>query len=153
MKKLLLVFLISFIFLEVSPFFVNECRDICINTTFDYVFTREKILCYPASASVTELNTSEKIKIGIALDTNQLNFGKLYINYSSGKYITLENNYRKPMYIRIFACGNISDFLEYPPALVLKPKERKNIKILFNATEIGNFTGYLLIKILSFRFF
>jgi len=92
--------------------------------------------------SAQSINASEfNGKIGVATQTDELNFGRLPIGSKSTKFIDISNSFSRDSKTELFVEGNISEFVSFPNEIILAPSESEEITILFNSTQIGNYTG------------
>ncbi len=149
MKKIYLAPLIVMPILIISLFLyylpVTPAGIISENMSFESsenIMFREEKTYYPLSGMVVKME-NETIPLGIAGQTNEINFGRIPLKAYSRKYINVNSN--RPAKIEIHSFGNITEFMDFPEHIFVENEEKK-IRILFNGTEEGNFTGTLLIR-------
>lgn len=93
-----------------------------------------------------KLAVMENVTVGISSDTFELNFGRIPLNGTSTKYISINYNSTTPAKVVLETKGNISKFLILEKNnFIIEKNER--FGILANGTEYGNYTGTLTIKV------
>ena len=107
-------------------------------------------------ANVTEMKLDEeKVKIGVATQKYELNFGTVPHGVTVRKVIKLRNNEPRPAKIKFKACGSIKPFITFQENdVVLNPSEYREFEVSFNAGRVGNFTGAVdvIIKVPRYDF-
>lgn len=90
------------------------------------------------------LVTSADTKIGVAAQTDELNFGRIPLGGKSTKLIDISNGFKSRAKIKMKMSGNISEYIELSEnETLLGPEEIKQIRIMFNSKDAGNYTGKL----------
>jgi hypothetical protein len=97
---------------------------------------------YPMKGNVIELK-NDTIPIGIAGQKYELNFGRIIKNSSTTKVISFDSD--SFAVVEFYTSGNISPYIITPEKIYME-KENKNIRITFNGTETGIFSGTMLIR-------
>lgn len=134
---MLLWFVESFMF----PVEVKSVENQTFETSENFMF-REERWFYPLRGFVVE-SESDKIPLGIAGQTYELNFGRIPVNSSTTKILNMNsNNFAK---IEFYTSGNISPYVTLPKSFYMKTDE-KEVKIIFKGSDAGNFTGTLLVR-------
>ncbi len=111
----------------------------------DLMFVYE-VMRYPASGEIIKPEGfNESIKVGIASDTDALNFGRVPGNGSYLKRYVHLNNTKEALKVSLKAYGNITPLIEFDENdFVLHKNESVEIGIVFNtvnAKAYGNYTG------------
>lgn len=89
-------------------------------------------------------------KIGLAADTNVLNFGMSPPGGSSTKEILLYHEYKERLKIKLVYAGNIAQLLEPIKPFYLEPKTEKKLGITAYAVQKpGNYSGTVKIYYLK----
>lgn len=84
--------------------------------------------------------------VGMAVDTDRLNFGVVFPGGSSTKTIQLYHNYTKPLLIRIDYTGSISQILLPVKPFILKPKTSMNVTFdAYAGYHYANYSGKVII--------
>jgi len=111
----------------------------------DSIFFKQDTVRYPAKAIVKNLTfVDNKVKIGIASQTYELNFGEIPIEVVVRKTILLKNNEMRPVKVKFAIFGNITPYIELDENyIILEPLESREIEVKLNATTIGEFNGEL----------
>lgn len=141
---IVLVFIVAVLLL---PFFflgsvdVKEVGNMTLEVGENLMFREEKTY-YPLKGMVVEMN-NDTIPLGIAGQSYELNFGRIPWNSSVRKMLNFgtENFVRTDFHVS----GNISKFVIMPGNFYLE-KDVGEVTVTFNGTEIGNFTGTLLVR-------
>jgi len=118
-------------------------------------FMDNKIVRYPTSANVSLLNLSDKnIKIGVAPQTYEINFGNVPQNITVRKFIKLNNTYNADAKVCFIARGSIGPLIKTPEGkeLVLLAHQDREVEIDFNSTEMGLYSGEMDIVIRKPRY-
>lgn len=119
---------------------VKEVENITTEFSENLMF-REERWYYPMSGMVVEME-NETIPIGVAGQKHELNFGRIPEQSSSTKIIEFGTG--SPARVEFYSGGNISSLIELPEKFYLR--KESEIKITFNGSRTGNFTGTLLIR-------
>lgn len=108
------------------------------------LFLRD-IVRYPLRANVTPLRTTDsKIRVGVSIETDELNFGVVSENLTVRKFINLKNNGKVPVKICIPSYGNIKPYIiTRKNNFILREGQALEVEIAFNATRIGLYSGEL----------
>ncbi len=141
----LMIFIVGtlgFICLEETP----EPENFVKNKSLEHdegIFFVKDIVRYPAKGNVTPLmRENRSIRLGIAAETYELNFGSIPQNLTVRKLINLRNNEDVPVKVCVLCYGGIKPLITVDKNnLILKKDEAKEIEIRFNATNIGSYTG------------
>lgn len=81
-------------------------------------------------------------RIGLAADTNNLNFGMVSPGGSSTRQLMLYHNYTKPLKVLIVYSGSIAPILKPIEPFYLQPNTQRNISITAYApSRYGNYSG------------
>lgn len=90
------------------------------------------------------LVTSADTKIGVAAQTDELNFGRIPLGGKSTKLIDISNGFKSNAKVKTKMSGEISKYVEIREnETLLGPEEAKQIRITFNSKDAGNYTGNL----------
>lgn len=131
----------TFIFPQPPKEFV---QNLTVHNT-ENLFFKKHMTRYPVTGMVVNTTLGEKnqtlIPIGVAAEATELNFGRVAITTKVRKILFLKNNENLPAKFHLRMYGNISEFTEFERDFILNPKETKEIKIIFNAFKLGNYTG------------
>lgn len=137
---LIMIFVMSLFFLarnlEIKEVGKQE-REVSENFMF-----REEFWYYPMKGIVIEME-NDSIPIGIAGQKYELNFGRIPLKSSTTKMIDMQS--QGLVRVRLLSDGNITPYITMPEKIYLKG-DSKEIRIVFNGTKIGNFTGTLMIQ-------
>ena len=106
------------------------------------IMFRDERWYYPLKGSVVEL-TNDTIPIGIAGQKYELNFGRIVKNSSITKVINLDTD--NFAIVEFYTSGNISPHIVRPEKIYMEGG-KEDIRITFNGTEAGDFTGTMLIR-------
>ncbi|MEA3255769.1 MAG: hypothetical protein U9Q22_08055 [Candidatus Altiarchaeota archaeon] len=108
------------------------------------LFLRD-IVRYPLRANVTPLRIADnKIKVGVSIETDELNFGVVSENLTVRKFINLKNNDKVPVKMCIPSYGNIKPYILLSKNnFILKEGQALEVEIAFNATKVGIYSGEL----------
>ena len=108
------------------------------------LFLRD-IVRYPLRANVTPLRIADsKIKVGVSVETDELNFGVVSENLTVRKFINLKNNDKVPVKMCMPSYGNIKQYvLLSKDNFILKEGQAVEVEIAFNATKVGLYSGEL----------
>lgn len=94
---------------------------------------------YDAKAIV--FTKQQNIKIGISSDTDVIDFGQIYENMSSRKYINVTGN-KYDYKVKVYVSGNISEFVNIEKNnFILEKNQATAIPILFSGNKPGNYNG------------
>ena len=107
-------------------------------------FMMNDLVRYPAKANVTTLNLSDRnIKVGVAAQTYELNFGNVPQNITIRKFINLRNGEKGPVRICAKARGSIAPHVYFHPGddMILSGGEQKDIEIAFNSSRTDLYGG------------
>jgi hypothetical protein len=107
-------------------------------------FLIDDVVRYPAKANVTALNLSDRnIKVGVAAQTYELNFGNVPQNITVRKFINLGNGEKGPVRICVKARGNIGPHVYFNPGdnIILSGGEQKDLEVAFNSTRTDLYSG------------
>ena len=142
--SVLVVLVLTFLFsmmLPSSPVDIKTVENLTFESS-ENIMLKEEEWFYPLKGIVVEMG-NETIPIGIAGQTYELNFGRIPHNSSVRKIINMKSdNFAK---VEMYTSGNISSYIILPENFYMKGQEEKII-LTFNGTDMGNFTGTLLIK-------
>ncbi len=129
------------VLLSSSPVDIKTVENLTFESSENFML-KEEIWLYPLKGIVVEMK-NETIPIGIAGQTYELDFGRIPHNSSVRKTMNMKSDdFAK---VEMYTSGNISPHIILPENFYMKSQEKK-ITITFNGTEMGNFTGTLLIK-------
>ncbi len=106
------------------------------------LFYTSKIVEYPVQVSISDSENSTKI--GVSIDTCELNFGILPLNSKATKYINLTGNEKAKVHIIVF--GEIKDMIEVEKNHFITQGKEK-IPIILHAKNPGNFSGTIQVII------
>lgn len=111
------------------------------------LFLTELTTTYPMKCDVVELNRSD-VAIGVAVDTDRLDFGMLIAGSSgSTRTVNIGNNEDVPVKIRLSADGSIAPYVDFGENnFVLDVGEGRTVNIRMSSDEPGNYTGTLFIS-------
>ncbi len=111
-----------------------------ISMTLTGIKTKE-VVSLKVKAQV--INTTTNLsKIGVSVDTDELNFGRMIVNKTNmTKIIDFTNPMDKKVVVYVVPEGNVSNYLIYSKKFLLLENEKKSIYLRFYAKDIGNFTG------------
>jgi|GEM_PF-2408627 len=134
--------LVLFLPVILLPYTVNmkSVENLTFESSENFMIKEEKWF-YPLKGQVIPMG-NETIPIGIAGQTYEINFGRIPQNSSTRKFINLNSS--NPAKTELYVSGNITPFMIFPQSLYIKGEEK--MEIAFNGTEMGNFTGTLLIR-------
>jgi len=141
--SVLVVLVLTFFSLSLpsSPVDIKNVENLTFESSENSMFKEERWF-YPLKGMVVEMK-NETIPIGIAGQTYELDFGRIPHNSSVRKIINIKSdNFAK---VEMYTSGNISSHILLPENFYIKGQEKK-ITLTFNGTDMGNFTGTLLIK-------
>ncbi|MCK4634597.1 MAG: hypothetical protein KAT37_01865 [Candidatus Aenigmarchaeota archaeon] len=142
--SVLVVLVLTFLFsmlLPSSPVDIKTVENLTFESSENFMLKEERWF-YPLKGMVVEMK-NDTIPIGIAGQTYELDFGRIPHNSSVRKIINMKSdNFAK---VELYTSGNISSHILLPENFYMKGQEEK-ITITFNGTDLGNFTGTLLIK-------
>ncbi len=93
-----------------------------------------------------KISVMENVTVGISSDTFELNFGRIPLNGTSTKFVSINYNSTTPAKIILQTSGNISKYILFEKNNFIIEKSDK-FGVLVNGTEYGNYTGVLTIKI------
>jgi len=82
--------------------------------------------------------------IGVNLNSSELNFGKITPGSSATRNVIIENRYKEPLKISVFANREISNFLTTSFNPIILPGEKKKIPFTLIAPKnapFGNYSG------------
>lgn len=128
-------------FLSYGPVEIKEVENVTTEFSDNFMF-REERWYYPMKGMVVEMQ-NETIPIGVAGQKYELNFGSIPQNSTSIKIINFGSEGMAK--VEFYSTGNISSFVTLPENFYIRNKESE-IKINFNGSHLGNFTGTLLIR-------
>ncbi len=114
------------------------------NLTFEFhenLMFRDERTSYPMKGRVVEMK-NETIPLGIAGQTNELDFGRIILNSTSRKVINM--NSAETVKVEFYSAGNISDYIVMPEDFFMRGGNE--VKVTFNGTSLGNFTGTLMVR-------
>jgi len=131
---------------------INFVSSISKETSSDPFFTYT-VIKYPAvieAVNVEDITENSTVKIGVAGQTTELNFGRIPIGASSSKILETENNEKVKSLVRFDAIGNISRFIivEQGNKFFLERGKHK-IKVKCVPKEKGNYTGVVTMAIIT----
>lgn len=102
----------------------------------------EKKFRYPTAAVVVPPSLDKPIRVGIAGQQNELNFGVAPINSSVRKFINLGNSEQLPIKVHILSYGEMAQNINAPQKdFIMESGEEKEIEVAYNCTQIGEFKG------------
>ena len=105
---------------------------------------RNTIIRYAVKANVTILNTSNmNITVGVASQTDELNYGNLPQNITMRKFVDLNNSENSPVKICIIERGDVSGHLYVTQgnSMIIPAKEKGQLELGFNATDARVYSG------------
>ena len=137
---IIFILLISWSLTQISDVKIKEVENVTFEASDESMFREEKWY-YPLKGTVVFM-INDTIPIGIAGQTYELNYGRIPINSSARKAINLNSNSLAK--IEFYTDGNISQYMVTPENFLIRGE--KEIEIIFNGTEVGNFTGTLVIR-------
>lgn len=100
---------------------------------------------YPMKAQVQKKNKS-KTYLGVSTSTNKMNFGIIPKGAVVTKFLNITSPAGKKTKIKLEGKGKIGKKLEIGQNFFYLNGERKQVRISFNGSEIGNYSGSLAIK-------
>lgn len=107
-------------------------------------FFKHSVVTYPAkviAVDALDVMENDTIKIGVAGQTNELNFGRVPVGASTTKIIEIENNEKNPARLRINVKGKMEKFT-FPEKNDIMLKPGKNaVMIKCTPKEKGNYSG------------
>ncbi len=95
-----------------------------------------------------KLEVANVTRVGISNDDFELNFGRVPLGGYVTKSVSIDNRGSLPSKISIEITGSISSFISLEKNNFFLDKSSE-LKIYANATEYGNFTGKMSIKIIK----
>jgi len=139
---LTLVFLIELFGVEKEPttLAVNMSKEQREGIFFETILFR-----YPAEVLVIKQKNLTKLNIGVSSDTDRFNFGRIILNVTPvvTKFLSVPNNGKRPVKVKIASYGNISRFIKLSENdMIVKPGENPEIRVVLNITGNKTSTGY-----------
>lgn len=115
---------------------------------FSFISTKYRyVTSYIIKAEVTN-KTGNITKIGVAVDLDVLNFGRMIVNKTNTtKILDINNPLPYKVICYLFVNGNATPFLILKDKFMLESNSKKSIYIKFHAKKEGNYTGNLSIYI------
>jgi hypothetical protein len=104
------------------------------------------IVRYAVKVNVTPLDLSNRnLTVGVASQTDELNFGNLPQNITMRKFLNLTNNEDSPVKICIVKRGDAVEnlYVAQGDSMVIPGKERREVELNFNSTLVGPYRGEL----------
>ena len=88
-------------------------------------------------------------KLGLVVDTDGLNFGRVILGSSSIKTINLINSYKFPVRVNVLISKNLRKFVFSDDEFILEPNE--SIEVSFNLVvspdeNLGSYSGEILFE-------
>ncbi len=107
----------------------------------------ERKASYPMECEVVGFNQSD-ISLGVAVDTDKLDFGMLIAGGSgSTRTINIGNNEPVPVKVTLSVEGNISPYVNFGgDGFILDKGETRTIVIRMSSDKPGNYTGTFYIS-------
>lgn len=103
----------------------------------------------PLQTKIINVKFSIDKNLGIIVDTNELNFGRVILDSSSVKKINLTNSYKFPVKVNILISENLKSFIFSDYEFVLEPSEIIEIPfnlIISSDEDFGNYSGDILFE-------
>ncbi len=145
-----IVFALSY--LGFSPPEVSYTTSIETDYT-ENIFFKYSITTFPIKVEVKEvedLMSNDSVKIGIAGQRNELNFGRIPVGASTTKILEIKNNEKTSAKAKVEVFGPMSSFTVGIDTEKLLPSSKKSeIKIKCEPLSTGNYTGELKVVIIS----
>lgn len=104
---------------------------------------------YPAFAQVvdkTYFGENESVKIGIAGQTNELNFGRIPLGAGTRKIINVMNNEVKPVLVTVDVIGELKPFTKADKTKILLSNGKKELIISCMPENTGNYSGEIKVR-------
>ncbi len=110
----------------------------------DTLLFTQSVTHYPLEAYVVPPPQvgNESLPIGIAGETDRIHFGRIPVNASTKKFLSVNASTRSRLTLR--AAGNISDALAFSRTVYVEGLDE--IRIAFAPSSPGNYTGVLTVK-------
>ena len=108
----------------------------------------QKVSRYPIKANVSEIkyDNETKLFVGIAGQTNEVNYGLAPINSSIRKIVKFKNNEAFPIRVSIYVYGAVAPYVTMDENnVIINPGEFKEITTRFDARDLGYYTGEMTI--------
>ncbi len=146
-----LVAFVVFMSLLFTASFANLFSDLPAAKRSNILFIR-KADAYPLSAEV--VNLSEKFKMGIVMDPDRIDFGKVSESGQVRKRLVLLNPSPYTAKAKFFVFGNISDYIHVGSwdgewdekwSMIIPPNSTVSVEIGFEAGNVGNYSGTLYV--------
>ncbi|UCG95914.1 MAG: hypothetical protein JSV92_02635 [archaeon] len=137
---LIMIVSVSFLLLY-HNFEIKKVDKRTMEVSENFMF-REELWYYPMKSEVIEVE-NDTIPVGVAGQKYELNFGVIPRKSSITKTIDMGSDGMARVELR--SEGDITPYMKMPEKIYLK-SEKRSIKITFNGTETGNFTGTLMIR-------
>jgi hypothetical protein len=102
------------------------------------------IVRYAVKVNVTALDLSNRnITVGVASQTDELNFGNLPQNITMRKFLVLNNSENVPVKLCIVKRGDAAGNLHVAQgdSMIIPGKGRLELELNFNATQVGPYRG------------
>lgn len=113
------------------------------------------IVRYAVRANVTPLNLSNRnLTVGVASQTDELNFGNVPKNITIRKFININNSEPGPVRVCIVKRGDIADrmFITQGDTMTIGGGGSREIELNFNSTEVRTYRGELDIVVRKPRY-
>ena len=149
-----LVMFVTVIAVLLAIGFANLFSDLPFQQKPNVLFIR-KVDSYAMKAEA--LNTTQKFKMGVNINPDMLDFGRVTLGGQVRKRMVLLNPSPYPSKAKFFAFGNISKHIHVGYwdgkwneqwSVIIPPNSSRSVEIGFKAEKQGNFTGVL--KIVTF---
>ena len=110
-------------------------------------------LCIKFSGPLQTKTISVKFSVGenlgIVIDTDELDFGRVILDSSSVKKINLTNSYEFPVKVNVFISKTLQKFIFSDYEFILEPNE--SIEVPFNLVissdeDLGDYSGKILLE-------
>ena len=103
----------------------------------------------PLQTKTISVKFSIDENIGLVVDTDELDFGRVILDSSSVKKINLTNSYKFPVRVKIFISKSLQKFIFSEDEFILEPNE--NIEVPFNLVissdeDLGDYSGKILLE-------
>jgi len=151
---IIVIVLVVFFLLYNRPFVPEEFVTNRTVERSEKTFFIHETIRYPAKIRVTEFESNlSDIKVGIAGETWQLNFGYVPIGMKQRKFFDMANPKETDIKVRINSYGNISPMIEFEKNnFILHKDEMMKVGVIIEplkTTQPGNYTGEIDIFIVK----
>lgn len=141
-------FLIIFLFIPIV-FSQNNIESITKERR-ENILLVYNIIKYPTKVEIVDKNN---LNIGISLDEQIIDFGRMSEGMSGKKYINIINDKDYIYKIHLASFGNISKMITFEKNnFLIESNKTLNISISLNASSPGNYTGEIDIFLKRFKY-